>query len=147
MSSGYVYDDGGREAAGFKGEAGDCVVRAIAIAAEKPYKEVYDELGTLVKAEKVTKQTPKKGVSARDGVYKKTFQNYLVDLWWKWVPTMIFGQGCTVHLSADELPGGRLIVSVSKHLTTMIDGVIHDTHDPRRETGRCVYGYFYKPAR
>ena len=28
----WVYDDGGRAAAGFKGEAGDCGTRAVAIA-------------------------------------------------------------------------------------------------------------------
>jgi hypothetical protein len=27
----FVYDDGGRSAAGFKGKTGDCVTRAIAI--------------------------------------------------------------------------------------------------------------------
>jgi hypothetical protein len=40
----YVYDDGGRAQAGYKGQAGDCTVRAIAIATELPYQEVYDEL-------------------------------------------------------------------------------------------------------
>jgi hypothetical protein len=43
---------------------------------------------------------------------------------------MQIGSGCTVHLRADELPSGRLVVSVSKHLTAVIDGVIHDAHDP-----------------
>jgi hypothetical protein len=33
----FRYDDGGRKAAGFKGRAGDCVTRAIAIAAQLPY--------------------------------------------------------------------------------------------------------------
>ena len=48
-------------------------------------------------------------------------------LGWKWTPTMQIGSGCTVHLRADELPSGGLVVSVSKHLTAVIDGVIHDT--------------------
>ena len=30
----------------------------------------------------------------------------------------------SVHLRADELPPGRLVVSVSKHLTAVIVGVI-----------------------
>jgi hypothetical protein len=44
----FVYDDGGRAAAGFSkipkglGGGGDCVCRAVAIATEKPYREVYD---------------------------------------------------------------------------------------------------------
>jgi hypothetical protein len=45
-------------------------------------------------------------------------------------------------LKADELPAGRLIVSVSKHLVAVIDGVAHDTHDPSRGGTRCVYGYY-----
>jgi hypothetical protein len=40
---------------------------------------------------------------------------------------------------------GRLVVAVSKHYTAVIDGVIHDTHNPQREGKRCVYGYFSKP--
>ena len=40
----WVYDDGGRGDAGFKGEAGDCAARAIAIATGRPYTEVYDAL-------------------------------------------------------------------------------------------------------
>jgi hypothetical protein len=37
----WVADDGGRAATGFSGKTGDCVVRAIAIACELPYAEVY----------------------------------------------------------------------------------------------------------
>lgn len=44
QAMGFVYDDGGRGAAGFKGAAGDCVTRALAIATGKPYLEVYDDL-------------------------------------------------------------------------------------------------------
>jgi hypothetical protein len=39
----WVYNDGGRKAAGYKGEARDCVVRAIAIATDQPYEVVYKE--------------------------------------------------------------------------------------------------------
>jgi hypothetical protein len=45
-----------------------------------------------------------------------------------------------------ELPIGRLIVSVSKHLVAVVDGVIHDTHDPSRAGTRCVYGYWRSPT-
>src|SRR5262245_24635404 len=44
----WVYDDGGRHGSGIsrgrKDEVGDCVARAIAIATEKPYREVHDAL-------------------------------------------------------------------------------------------------------
>jgi hypothetical protein len=55
---------------------------------------------------------------------------------------MKIGSGCRVHLRERELPSGRLIVSVSRHMVAVIDGVIHDTHDPSRGGTRCVYGYW-----
>jgi hypothetical protein len=139
----YVYDDGGRAQAGFRGDAGDCVTRAIAIAAQMPYQQVYDELSGHVKASpKAVTRGGRKKVSARDGVPRRIWQCYLEGMGWKWTPTMQIGSGCTVHLHPDELPGGRIICRVSKHLCAVIDGVIHDTHDPSREGTRCVYGYW-----
>jgi hypothetical protein len=49
-----------------------------------------------------------------------------------------------VHLKESELPSGRIIVAVSKHLTAVINGEIHDTYDCSREGTRCVYGYYVK---
>ena len=40
----YQFNDGGRKAAGFKGTAGDCGARAMAIALSLDYKAVYKEL-------------------------------------------------------------------------------------------------------
>jgi len=57
---------------------------------------------------------------------------------------MKIGSGCKVHLSSNELPDGRLIVKVSKHITAVIDGVLNDTYDCSRNGTRCVYGYFKK---
>ena len=37
-------NDGGRAAAGYKGKAGDCVVRSIAIVSGLPYQKIYDDL-------------------------------------------------------------------------------------------------------
>lgn len=140
---GWVYDDGGRSKY-FKAEkVGDCVTRAISIATGKDYKEVYDAINKMSKSERTSMR--KQGRSnARNGVYKDTFKSYLLSLGWKWHPTMSIGSGCRVHLKADELPSGTIIVSLSKHLTCMIDGVIHDTYDCSREGTRCVYGYFTK---
>ena len=137
----YLHNDGGREAAGYKGHTGDCVTRAIAIATGKPYQEVYDALNSLAVRERTGKRKRGKSTS-RNGVYRITYQKYLESIGWTWTPTMRIGQGCTVHLRADELPSGRLIVAVSKHLCAVIDGVIYDTFDPSRDGTRCVYGYF-----
>ena len=138
----FVYNDGGRAAAGYKGRAGDCVVRAIAIATQKRYQEVYDAINALALAGRTRRG---RRSSARSGVSRTTYERYLRDLGWEWVATMQLGSGCRVHLRRDELPKGRLVVRLSRHLTAVIDGVIHDLYNPDRRGTRCVYGYF-KPA-
>jgi hypothetical protein len=139
----FQINDGGRAAAGYKGKAGDCVTRSIAIVTEKPYQEVYDGLNLMAQGERTGSRKRRKS-NARSGVYRGTVRKYLEGLGWTWVPTMFIGQGTKVHLRAEELPSGRLIVAVTRHLTAVIDGVIHDTHNPDRDGMRCVYGYFWK---
>ena len=95
------------------------------------------------KIEKLTKKKPKKS-NARTGVFRRTYDKYLKSLGYRWIPTMGIGTGCQVHLRADELPKGRLIVKLSKHLTAVIDGIVYDTFDCSREENRCVYGYYVK---
>ncbi len=137
----YIFDDGGRAAAGYKGNAGDCVVRAIAIAAEKPYSEVYRDLFDL---NRTRRNRPRgKTASPRDGgTHRATIRQYMERLGWRWVATMGIGTGCKVHLRADELPAGRLVAALSHHMVAVIDGIIHDTYDCSRDGTRCVYGYF-----
>jgi hypothetical protein len=167
----HIYDDGGRADAGYRGTAGDCVVRAVAIATEQPYQEVYEALAA------VNASTRHRGVSGnrspRNGIRTNSiaFRRYMTGLDWKWVPTMGIGTGCQVHLHEGELPAGRLIVKLSKHMSAVVDGVIYDTYDPQRETHacrpddrnelrpgewrningiwhvsrRCVYGYWHCP--
>lgn len=136
-------NDGGRAAAGFKGTAGDCVARSIAIASGVPYAEVYARLAAGTGSQRAGKRG-KRSASARNGVNttRKWFKDYMAELGFAWTPTMGIGTGCKVHLRADELPHGRLVVAVSKHMTAVIDGVINDTHDCARNGTRCVYGYW-----
>ena len=130
----YIYDDGGRLAAGFRGKAGDCVVRAVAIALEEDYAEIYEALSIGMAGQRVTKQCNKR-TSARDGVSvkRKWFKEFMAAHGFTWTPTMHIGTGCTVHLTDGELPQGRLVVSLSKHYTSVINNVIRDIYDPRRE--------------
>ena len=137
----FVFHDGGRAAAGYRGSTADCVTRAIAIATGKPYQEVYDALNRLAETERRSKRRRRRS-SSRTGLYRATYQRYLQALGWRWTPTMRIGSGCQVHLRASELPQGALLVKVSTHLTAVIDDVIHDTHDCSRTGTRCVYGYF-----
>lgn len=139
----FVYDDGGRKSAGYKGTTGDCVCRAIAIVTGRPYQQVYDEINYLSKKEHITKLKKNKSHS-RKGVYKDLIYKYMTLLGWKWTPTMLVGQGCKVHLKENELPMGRLLVSVSKHSVAVVDREIRDIYDCSRDGHRCVYGYYEK---
>lgn len=172
----FVEDDGGRAAAGFKGKAGDCVTRAIAIATDQDYQGVYDALSEGQKNQRLTKRYRKRKASARNGVsvQRKWFKDYMKSLDWEWVATMEIGSGCRVHLTANELPEGRLIVRLAGHCTAVIDGVLRDTFDcswswdksnaeavrnevtgkmewsvpPVKVQGKkCVYGYWKKAPR
>jgi len=150
-------DDGGRNAAGFKGRAGDCVTRSIAIAAGLPYQAVYDVLATGNQNQRLTKrssrQTGKRTASHGINTTRKWFKDQMAAWGFRWVPCMQIGSGCKVHLLRGELPSGRLVVALSKHYTAVVDGVVHDTFDPHRTTlwckdgvtgmsHRCVYVYW-----
>ena len=139
----FIFNDGGREKAGFKGTTGDCVVRAIAIITDKNYLDVYNNINEMSKDERVGKRQAGKS-NSRSGVYRKTYNKYLKTLGFKWIPTMFIGSGCKVHLISEELPKGKFIVRLSRHITAVIDGVINDIYDPSRGGSRCVYGYYIK---
>lgn len=140
----FKHDDGGRAAAGYKGHAGDCAVRAVAIATGLPYSQVYDAINATAQSERRPYRNRGRS-NSRTGVWPKTMHRYLGALGWRWTPAMAIGTGCRVHLRADELPLGRLIVRVSRHYAAVIDGVLYDTHDCSRGGARCVYGYWAKP--
>ncbi len=133
----WVYNDGGRSNYFTGKKAGDCVTRAVAIASGMDYKEVYNTFAKL-------EANRGRSRSARNGIHThtKAFKDQMREWGFDWVPTMFIGSGCQVHLKADELPEGRLVCMVSKHATAVVDGVVHDTHDCRRQGSRCVYGYW-----
>lgn len=161
----WAHDDGGRKEAGFKGNTGDCVTRALAIAtgailaqagspepAGAVYQEIYDMVNEVGQFERTRyyKHGKRAGKmvgrsTARTGVHKSTTKVLLTRLGWTWHPTMTIGSGCQVHLAVGELPEDQVImVSVSKHLCTVINGVVRDTGNPTRDGTRCVYGYWTK---
>lgn len=137
----FVFDDGGRKQAGYRGFSRDCFVRAVAIAAELDYQHVYKLVNKYGQRERKTKRRRSRS-TARNGVYSATARKICADLGFLWVPTMKIGSGCKVHLRPSELPRGRLIVRVSKHFCAVIEGRLHDTYDCSREGNRCVYGYW-----
>jgi len=168
-------NDGGRQAAGYKGKAGDCVVRAIVIAKcfelveqgkdipGEEYQSVVDGLKYEAKSladngrcrlARGLRDNPK-AMNPRTGVNKKIYDAFLKGLGWEWKAVMGIGTGCKVHVLPEELPTiGPIILRLSKHLSTVkvwhcLDsgkyGRIYDTYDSSRAGTRCVYGYYFKP--
>jgi hypothetical protein len=132
-----VIDDGGRAAAGYKGKANDCVCRAVAIATERPYQEIYDRLETMIVAKFGSKRPP--------GVEDAMHQELMGTLGWTWVPNVSNKKGHQTRLRKDELPSGRLVVRIHKHAVAVVDGVIHDTYNSSGKHGsRPIRGYFKK---
>lgn len=148
----FVWDDGGRAAAGHKGVSGDCVARAIAIATQLDYTAVRDGLDRMAERERPRSRfvegkgwvTKRRSNHTSNGVHKATIRRYMESIGWQWVPTMQIGSGCKVHLRRDELPAGRIVCNLSKHLAAVVDGELHDLSDCSRLGTRCVYGYYTK---
>lgn len=138
---GFQYDDGGRAAAGFRGTTSDCVCRSLAIVSGEPYAELYHLLAHE------GRKAPLRGSRShpRTGVYIETLRPLLLERGWSWTPTMRIGSGCRVRMRADELPGGPLLLRLSRHVTAVLDGVEHSTYKSDRNGTRCVYGYWRPP--
>ena len=123
----FVRDDGGRAALGMPGSVGDCVVRAIAIAAERPYLEVYTRIKYKTGRVRHSKRRP----SPENGIVttQPWFKVYMAELGFRFI-------------SSSVLPNnGRLVVETIDHAFAVVavDGefTVHDTHmrrahDPRR---------------
>ena len=127
----FTYNDGGRKASGRKGSAGDCGVRAMAIALGLDYDTCYKELAQANKDAGYEK-------SARNGLFKEVFQSVLEKHGWTWHTAPTFS-GRKAYVS--DLPQGTHICRMRRHYATVIDGVLHDTFD---SSYKMVYGYWSK---
>lgn len=146
-----IITDGGRRDAGYKGYCGDSVVRAIAIAAKRPYKIVYNECAEM-NANYYRTFFPNHrlaGVrSARDGVCTEHAQylNYMKSMDFVWHPPRRRGRACKLYLEESDIPMGRLIVALSNYWVAVIDGSICDNRDPRNDFSRWprrrVFGWW-----
>lgn len=121
----WVYDDGGRAAAGPEFNVGDeindCMTRAIAIATGRPYREVYDMV-----EEFLTGWCGDDCASPAGGVPFELTRDLMSEFGWRWVPLR------DASLHAGFLPDEpRLIADMPGHLCAVIDGVVYDNHDCR----------------
>jgi hypothetical protein len=127
----YQYNDGGRKAAGFKGTAGDCGARAMAIALGLDYTAVYKELAQA-------NADNGRAKSARNGIMKDVYTDVLKRYGWVWVKAPQFA-GRKARCS--DMPAGVVIAKQAHHFVAVIDGVANDAWNC---TGRMVYGYWAK---
>ena len=127
----YVYNDGGRADAGYKGTAGDCGARAMAIALGLPYKQVYAELAQANKDMGYAK-------SARNGIMKDVYDMVLNRHGWVWHTAPKF-DGRKARCS--DMPSGTVIARQARHFVAVTDGVPQDIWDC---THKMVYGYWAK---
>lgn len=127
----YKHNDGGRKAAGYKGVAGDCGARAMAIALQLDYKAVYKELSKA-------NADNGRSRSARNGIMKDTYTEVLKRHGWIWMKAPTF-EGRKARCS--DMPPGHVIAKQARHFVAVIDGVAHDSWN---SSTRMVYGYWAK---
>lgn len=152
MSIDYIITDGGHAAAKMRGNGRNaCVPRAIAIALDLNYRETHTTLEAAQQEWATTGRTSRakrraKGKTiAQEGVHKPVYTAFLAERGWHHVSLMEVGKQRDRNPRFVDLPtSGTIIANVSKHLVAVIDGVIHDTHDPTRGGRRTVYGYWIK---
>ena len=125
----FKYNDGGRADAGFKGTAGDCGARAMAIALGLDYKTVYKELAQANKDMGFAK-------SARNGIMKNVYDMVLQRHGWVWHQAPKF-DGRKARCS--DMPAGIVIARQARHFVAVVDGQPNDIWDC---TDKMVYGYW-----
>ena len=126
----FVYNDGGRDAAGFKGKS-DCGVRAVAIACNLSYAD----------ARKLLKEYAKRGKQGNGaiskGIYKEDIDAALRSIGWKWCKAPKY----TGRKAKAKDLHGTVIARMAHHYAAVIDGVVHDSWD---SSNKMVYGYWSK---
>jgi|TARA_B100000315_G_C14198554_1_gene416577 hypothetical protein len=122
MSNTFIKSDGGLALSGFKvrKRMGNCVPRALAIAFNRPYKEVWDELFELGKSIGEFPNT--------DRCYSK----YLKQHGWKKQKAQRTKGGRLKKLKYFHCLGLTALVHVRRHLVCVKDGKIIDDWNPGR---------------
>ena len=145
----YRYDDGGREAAGYRDRTGDCVVRAIAICAREDYRAVYLTMAEHMKRNGyaasgnayATRERSRKAPRSKGQIAARRVQDRVLE---------VYGYR-KVRLPAGARPTfteahrryGDCIVGTTKHVAAVVNGALRDTFDgrtyewaePRTESG------------
>ena len=110
---------------------GDCVIRALALALDKSWKEVYTDLFNL---------SIKMSLIVTD---PKVFKKYLKDLDYtqEKMPKTLDNKRYTVEEFIDDIAHKNMtyIISIAKHVTVVKDKKLYDTWDCSH---KCVGNYW-----
>ena len=127
----YQHNDGGRAAAGYRGSAGDCVVRAIAIASGQSYQTVYAAMAETMHEHGYArtgdagragrKRRGQKTVTAVQDIVLRHFGFRKVKL----------PRGPRPTYTQAHARYGTCVVSTTGHMAALKDGALQDTHDGR----------------
>jgi len=126
----FVKTDGGLKKSRFKSKKkrGDCVVRSIAIALNKSYEEIFDELADISKETGFFHNAPE--------TYERLLAKYN---YYKNKPQRYPGSSTAVQLLDFNSKGRTTLVHVYKHLTVIKDNAVNDLWDCRTYTAQCYY--------
>lgn len=103
----------------------DCSVRAIACATGKTWYETYDELSSYAREKAITFSEV------------EFINNYLADRYERFCPDRQ-----KIHTVQDFLDlqlQGTYLITMSNHITCVIDGTLYDTFDCRDKLFWCIY--------
>lgn len=104
----------------------DCTVRAIAFATEHSWDETYEELAEFARREGITFSE----VEFINDYLSELYPRYCQD-----ARNKVVTLGDFLDL---QLPG-RWLVTMSGHITAVVDGVCYDTFDPSDRYVWCIY--------
>ena len=118
---GYQYHDGGRSEAGYRGEANDCVARALSIMTGESYQQVYLE---LARANKASGKARSARNPIRNEVWQPVYESY-------GLRKVKLPPGKRPTYSEAYERHGDCIVKTTKHVAAIVDGHLRDTFDGR----------------
>jgi len=130
----YCEDDGGRAAADYKGIAKDCVVRAISIATQQPYTQVYQDFMSLMRAapyymwHKKTKSDQLiLNPSPRNGISHELMSKYLESRGFTYVALLPAMPLSLESINILNLPSSAVLFEINdNHLTVIRNHTLYD---------------------
>ena len=130
---GYEYDDGGREAAGYRGKDGDAVVRAIAILTGAPYEQVLTDVAIKIQEYGYRRNgnitTPKTEAQRKRRAHNQVKEDYgLVKV------DKTRGEDYLTYTEAYERHGNCIVSTRHLDAVAIVDGKVRDIFDGRTYT-------------